>query len=843
MITYDQIKKYSDAGLCIVPTHFGEKRPALMSWTQYQKERPMESELRQWFSENANRDGMGIICGAISGGLEVIDFDQKGQEFPFWAQSVQKRAPELYPKLVIEKSYSGGKHVFYKCEDISGSQKLAMQDKTTTLIETRGQGGFVKCAPSEGYELEQGDLDNIPVVTVDEREILLSAARCRNLYIEEDKADYIHNVPATGERKTAAEEGTLRPGDDYNVRGNFHDLLIELGWKPFGRVGADGNQKYTRPGKDKGTSATLKTVGGIELLYVFTSSTDVENGKAYTPFQFLTREKFGGDWREAAKYLGGLGYGKKRLTGQVIDNTVEVKTVNNETIKVDKSLILSNPNIRDPESFNEFPLDRMPPVCRKYIIDQARAQARNPAGIAAFLLTQCGAILGASVRVRLKHKWKVPPILWTCLIGVSGQGKSPQLDAVKSLITPISDKFEREYQAINNKYALDYSQWLKNRKRQPEAPEPVRPKHRRIFVTNATFEGLAKDEAASGSRTPLILDELVDFFTMTKRTKTPGESAKWLSGYSGGAIVTSRVNAQEVYLNDAYWSIYGGATPEKFRKYITEDGGDKDGTLTRMMLVWAPMLTEYPIQATEEEYPLIEKHSDDMQEVCETLVNFSPGTDYDGEPNEQGDYPLKKFEELTLCDEAREMWEKMRIDNFYLTGAPENSTDAVAGFLSKSLEFTGRIAVILHCINAAWNFINGDGYSDGSNDITGLGAQDCSDDGFQIPPVIDMETWVNARVIAEWFITETLICYELLKFVEPKSASYKATSLLNMIASEEEGLSLREIYRKERKYRTKTGKIELQKLLDFLEEKNYIYLCERKSKTGPPTKVYKSVLN
>jgi hypothetical protein len=278
--------------------------------------------------------------------------------------------------------------------------------------------------------------------------------------------------------------------------------------------------------------------------------------------------------------------------------------------------------------------------------------------------------------------------------------------------------------------------------------------------------------------------------------------------------------------------MYGGATPEKFRKFVTDEGGDKDGTLSRMCIVWLPMLTEYPEQATEDEYPTIEKHRREMQDVCETLIEFQPGEDETHEPNENGDLPLKQFEELKLCPEARESWSRLQEENFEIVNKPENATDALAGYLAKSLELTPRIAIILHCIEAAWKYNTGDVVPTTERSATGLPVTNYCDDGFVLPTEISYQTWINARYIAEWFTTETLICYELLRFIEPKTDDVKMGEILKAITDSDEGLTARDLYRMNRKYRTKAGKEELKNLLNGLLEKGYIQMEERKSDGG-----------
>ena len=71
----DKAKEYLRAQLSVIPTK-EDKLPALPSWKPYQSQRIKEEEAESLFS-GANVKGLAIICGAISGGLEVIDVDTK----------------------------------------------------------------------------------------------------------------------------------------------------------------------------------------------------------------------------------------------------------------------------------------------------------------------------------------------------------------------------------------------------------------------------------------------------------------------------------------------------------------------------------------------------------------------------------------------------------------------------------------------------------------------------------------------------------------------------------------------------------------------------------------------
>ena len=68
-------KEYLRAGLSVIPTK-EDKRPALSSWKAYQAKAMTEEEVDISFT-GYNVKGLAIICGAVSGNLEVIDVDTK----------------------------------------------------------------------------------------------------------------------------------------------------------------------------------------------------------------------------------------------------------------------------------------------------------------------------------------------------------------------------------------------------------------------------------------------------------------------------------------------------------------------------------------------------------------------------------------------------------------------------------------------------------------------------------------------------------------------------------------------------------------------------------------------
>jgi hypothetical protein len=290
---------YHAAGLCALPAIRAEKRPAIGKWKAYQTRRPSEAELSAWTANNP--DAVCILCGQASGNVEVIDFDGGGELFGAWSEAVPA---DLLSRLVISRTPSGGYHVLYRCEaTVCGNLKIAQRetdDGVVTLIETRGEGGLVLCSPSSGYEIVQGDLCDLPVITEDEREALLSAAWSLNEHWPTPKADW----PATG-HTAEPRNNSARPGDDFNARGDIRDVLASHGWQYVKTVGE--NEHWSRPGKNPpGTSATLKD----GTFYVFSSNAaPFDPGEAYSPFSVVAMLEHGGDFEQAARALRADGYG------------------------------------------------------------------------------------------------------------------------------------------------------------------------------------------------------------------------------------------------------------------------------------------------------------------------------------------------------------------------------------------------------------------------------------------------------------------------------------------------------------------------------------------------------
>ena len=323
-LTLEAAMAYVNSGVSIIPiVSDGSKSPAT-EWSPYQEQLASKQKLTDWlFGKLRGHLGIAAIGGAVSGGLEILDIDSAKYVRP-WEELVEKAAPGLLGRLVFVETPRPGRHAYYRCPEFEGSQKLAcvpVTDKKTgklkakVIIETRGEGGYAVTAPSPAachptgrhYKLLHGkDLTMIPTITPDERAVLLDAARALNTWRDSNEARRI-------ERRVCSAAGPQsgRPGDDFNARGDWHEILEPHGWTLM-FVGKDGTEYWRRPGKRSGGASATVNHDGLDLLYVFSSNAhpfDAQCG--YSKFSAYALLEHEGDYKAAALTLSTEGFGSR----------------------------------------------------------------------------------------------------------------------------------------------------------------------------------------------------------------------------------------------------------------------------------------------------------------------------------------------------------------------------------------------------------------------------------------------------------------------------------------------------------------------------------------------------
>lgn len=326
------------AGFCSVPVRSdGTKAPGLNEWKDYQKRLPNDVELKNWWS-NPNRQGFGLIMGAVSGNAEMLELEGR----------MMDRLPEVFVVLkecgldvtftrlwtgYRELTPGGGIHLIFRLSDgpALGNTKLARSADNEVLIETRGEGGFSVTAPSNGtthpsggsWTVQAGSWLTVPTITCAERDALYSAlSSFDELQLQPKVAGSLKSVSHESKQGNVfSQSGHVSPLDQFNADASWADILIPHGWT-HSHLDDAGTAYWIRPGKDTpGFSATTGRSDTGDRLYVFSTSTQFEAETPMSKAFVHAALNHGGDIPAARAALYDAGFGdRKRIREDAVSD-------------------------------------------------------------------------------------------------------------------------------------------------------------------------------------------------------------------------------------------------------------------------------------------------------------------------------------------------------------------------------------------------------------------------------------------------------------------------------------------------------------------------------------------
>lgn len=262
-------KEYLGRGFSVIPSGLdstGKRRPSLSTWVEYQQRRMTEAEIEKNFASPQIRSisevsGITLVCGKVSDGLEVIDVDVKNDptrsedhpEGTLWAEFwelIREHLPERAGEFVIVETKSKGRHILYRFAEPERGRDLASRPAMDgekgprPMIELKAEGWSIPTPPTPGYTLRQGSYDALPVLTQEERSILLGLAESFDRLPSEPEKTYT-STPVTQRRSNSV--GMSSPFEAYNSSDDFVRLLERDGWTYL--YSRRGKKYFLRPGK------------------------------------------------------------------------------------------------------------------------------------------------------------------------------------------------------------------------------------------------------------------------------------------------------------------------------------------------------------------------------------------------------------------------------------------------------------------------------------------------------------------------------------------------------------------------------------------------------------------
>jgi len=283
----------------------------------------------------------------------------------------------------------------------------------------------------------------------------------------------------------------------------------------------------------------------------------------------------------------------------------------------------------------EFPLDVLSGPCADWAARAAHGAGVTIDHVAVPLLGIASSLIGTARRMMASRSWTEPVTLWTALVGFSGTGKTPGINATKRALAQVErDRKSKiaemqrahEARAAAAKVARDI--WREQLKqaaegnvvsldsfRRAKAAEPppmpieavdpgpfVAP---RLYVSDTTIERLAVLLTARPQGMLLLADELAGLFLNMSRYSGGQDNEFWLEAWCGGPYRVERMGRPAVDLDHLLVGLVGGLQPDKLARSFD---GDLDGMYARILFGW-------PAE------PLYQPLTDEVAEVEPEIIN------------------------------------------------------------------------------------------------------------------------------------------------------------------------------------------------------------------------------
>jgi hypothetical protein len=233
-----------------------------------------------------------VACGAP--GPDVLDVDVQDGRAGMHLFDRARRAGLLRGAAALVRTPSGGLHVWFTGTD----QPCGALGGVHKPLELKAVGGYVLLPPSYVVDVDHGYQGRYQLLEHRDSTATIDFPAIRRL-LDPPPSTVAETV------RRPRDPNATRPGDDYNTRATWTDILTPHGWVFLGQRGTMGY--WRRPGKTTGVSATTNALG-TDRLRVFTTTT-VFDQTSYTKFGAYTLLNHGGDHHTAAETLRQLGYG------------------------------------------------------------------------------------------------------------------------------------------------------------------------------------------------------------------------------------------------------------------------------------------------------------------------------------------------------------------------------------------------------------------------------------------------------------------------------------------------------------------------------------------------------
>ena len=162
---WEAARRYLASGFSVIPCKY--KKPQLNAWQEYSVKRPSLREVNRWFEEEESGQSIGLVLGAVSHNVVVVDLDGMAA-----ARMFKAMYPAYLNTRIVMSGSRQGFHLYYRVEDMPDNMNVRVPD--VGGFEIRGNGQYVIAPPSPhlagfNYQVHRDiqimDLENLNLIS------------------------------------------------------------------------------------------------------------------------------------------------------------------------------------------------------------------------------------------------------------------------------------------------------------------------------------------------------------------------------------------------------------------------------------------------------------------------------------------------------------------------------------------------------------------------------------------------------------------------------------------------------------------------------------------------------
>jgi hypothetical protein len=320
----------------------------------------------------------------------------------------------------------------------------------------------------------------------------------------------------------------------------------------------------------------------------------------------------------------------------------------------------------------EMPLHLLPGEIQKAINAYHSALNYPKEYTAASMLFAASVAMGNTCRAVVKPGWEETAVIFLCMVGNPGIGKTAPLRSATEPLREIDADAYKEYRTLAAAYKAN-DKLPKDQKDHNMQP----PVWRKYLLSDATPEALAAKHMDNLRGVGYCVDELIAWFKNFNRYTAGSEQETWLSIFSGIPLNIDRKTSDPIHIRHPFVSVAGTIQPG----ILPTMGGEErenNGFIDRLLFVFP--------EGIKKEYWSDNQLSPDIPALWSAVVNkllsLTPGI------AENGDEYAHKLKFTSEAQEIINTWQRKNTDRC-------NEDESYAGIGAKIEIYAIRLSLIM----------------------------------------------------------------------------------------------------------------------------------------------------